>query len=102
MGPNIFFKSAPSGNQNSSGIYLGSMMVSSGVKFVPDRKQAHAPRSITLNSGETFTLASTRLCGLARCTTPRGWSETLQQLRNRLLRDFELHRRVSERDVLAP
>ena len=73
IGPNIFFKSGASsvGIKNSSGgAYLGSIIVSSGVKLVPVRKHAHAPRSITLNVGSGFS-ASTKLCGFtSRCTKP--------------------------------
>ena len=53
-GPNSLRKSGASslGIRNSSGgAYLGSMMVSSGAKFMPVRKHAHAPRSISLNLG---------------------------------------------------
>jgi hypothetical protein len=79
-GPNSLRMSGASslGIRNSSGgAYLGSMMVSSGAKFIPVRKHAHAPRSINLNLGGSVMISplllcvSTRLCGLmSRCTKP--------------------------------
>ena len=67
---------------SSGGAYFGSMIVSSGAKFMPVRKHAHAPRSMILNRGSrslvNVSSVRTRLWGLmsrwtrpARCTDAR-------------------------------
>mmetsp|Transcript_39247 Transcript_39247/g.54509 ORF Transcript_39247/g.54509 Transcript_39247/m.54509 type:complete len:212 (+) Transcript_39247:1256-1891(+) len=59
-----------SGNTYSSGAaYLGSKMVSSGLKFVPVRMSAHAPKSMSLKV--RLSSSNKRFWGFtSRCTIP--------------------------------